>query len=81
VSSALEPGVDPYCECAAGLFCDSTPDRRGSPPRCMPAVPCLVEGRTYQPGETFQCECNTCTCVSGERVGSTLLYCTPVKRP
>jgi hypothetical protein len=40
-----------------------------------PAEPCVLGGITYQPGESWACGCNTCWCVSGTLIRSTMMDC------
>jgi hypothetical protein len=39
------------------------------------AQPCVYNGVTYQPGESFGCDCNSCQCVDGNEIISTAMWC------
>ena len=41
----------------------------------MRATPCTYGGHTYQPGESFQCDCNQCQCIDGNHFTTTLVAC------
>jgi hypothetical protein len=66
------------CDCGEGLTCERprrAPDSATG--TCVPALPCVLDGKTYQPGERFDCDCNACRCISGEWIESTLMLCGP----
>jgi hypothetical protein len=39
------------------------------------AEPCVLNGVTYQPGQSFRCDCNSCQCVGGNEIVSTTMWC------
>jgi hypothetical protein len=57
------------------LACTEPQMKLGEEPLTGAAKPCVYRGLTYQPGQSFQCECNSCRCVDGDKVESTLLFC------
>jgi len=68
------------CECQEGFVCEVPHGSSDTPGTCVPVRPCTVVGRTYQPGEEFRCDCNTCICISGDQVLSTLMSCYQFRR-
>jgi len=55
---------------AGGMAGQTTSPDAGSP------LPCTVNGHTYQVGETFEWDCNTCTCTA-TGASCTLMLCPP----
>ncbi|XP_070190984.1 papilin-like isoform X1 [Littorina saxatilis] len=70
--------------CQVGTICVETPNGA----ECRPVSPvkvCEVEGKTYQVGESFKIDCNTCSCRPSGFPVCTLIACestmTPATKP
>ncbi|XP_070201504.1 cysteine-rich motor neuron 1 protein-like isoform X9 [Littorina saxatilis] len=46
-----------------------------------PGTGCVRDGNTYQVGETFKMDCNTCWCGPSGRLACTKVYCRPTTTP
>ncbi|XP_052247486.1 protein jagged-1b-like isoform X3 [Dreissena polymorpha] len=60
-------------------YCKCNPGFRGEACDLVQGLPCVVNGKTYQDGERYFCDCNSCGCENG-LITSTGVVCEGAKR-